>query len=113
MSYDITHYRGDTFQGVTVSFSLSGNPVDLTDASILLQIKANSSDDTAKLEASTTNGKIVITDAANGTFTFLVDEVIDLPPKEYVYDVQVTLASGRVITPIQNSSFTITADVSR
>lgn len=113
MSYAITHYRGDTFLGFTVNLSLSGSPIDLTGASIKMQIKSKDSDADAKYEASTDNGKIEITDAVNGQFKVLEDTIIDLVPKEYKYDVQVTLNTGKVLTPIKNTTFTIEADVTR
>jgi hypothetical protein len=113
MSYPITHYRGDTFPGRAVNISLSGSPIDLTGASIKMQIKSKDSDVEAKLEASTDNGLIVITDAANGSFKFLEDTIIDLVPKEYRYDVQITLSNGKVLTPIKNTTFTIEGDVTR
>lgn len=112
-SYPITHYRGETFLGATINFSLSGTPVDLTGASIKLQIKADESDATAKYEASTDDGKIVISDPANGQFICMANEIIDIVPREYRYDIKVTLASGRVMYPIQNDTFTVTANVTR
>lgn len=46
-----------------------GTPINLTGAKIAMQIRATAGDPVAQAEATTANGKIVLTDAANGVFT--------------------------------------------
>lgn len=104
--YDITIKRGDTWLGANCEFLLNNVAVDLTDATILSQVKRAASDETPVQILATT-----ISDATAGKFT--IDACIfDLSPRAYVYDVQITLASGRVVTPI-DGTLTITSDVSR
>ena len=105
-AYDITHRRGDTYQGAAFSFSLNGSPLDLTGAAVLMQIKKNSADSTAVLEFTEADGTI-----DDNTFA-LSPVIIGVAPRAYVYDLQITLASGRVITPV-SGTFEILSDVSR
>lgn len=102
--------RGDTWSGATVTVTENDVAMDLTDASILMQLKRDACDSSYVLELSTGSG-ITITNAADGQFT--IDAVIiGLTPKNYVYDVQITLASGRIVT-ILEGTFTVEQDVSR
>lgn len=111
MPYDIVTKRGDTYDGCVFTIEYEDHtPLDLTGATILLQIKKSASDDTPVLEFTETDG-ITITDAANGEFQ--IDEVIiDICPKIYKYDIQITLSSGKVKTFIEGD-FTVTSDISR
>lgn len=111
MPFDIVTKRGDTYNGAVFTIEhTSGYPVDLTGASILMQIKKSASDDEPVLEFTETDG-ITITDAVNGQFQ--IDEVIiEILPKIYQYDIQITLSNGKVKTPI-DGTFTVSSDVSR
>ncbi len=97
--------------GVDFEILLNGSPVDLTDATILMQVKRNPSYSTAQLEYSTDLGNIVITEAVNGLVS-LPANIVDIVPRVYVYDLQITLSTGRVITPF-SGTFTVNSDVSR
>lgn len=110
-NFDITVKRGDTFKGLTFEFLLNGSPVDLTSAIIRMQVKKKASDSEAVLEFLTSNNTLVITDAINGVFQ-LPESIIEAVPKVYVYDVEMTLNTGRVITPF-NGNFEVTEDVTR
>ena len=71
--------------------------VDLTGAVITLELKKQTSD-TVVLSATTTNGKIVVTDVTNGNFelTFTEGDMRSLDPK--TYDVGMTIEqNGEVL----------------
>ena len=108
MTIDFISKRGDTFKGAIFTISLSGGgPLDLTDASIISQIKKDCSDIASVFEFT----DITITDPSNGEFQ-LEPVIIDLSPRDYVYDIQIITSDGIVRTPIEGT-FTITNDVSR
>jgi hypothetical protein len=104
---DISHKRGDTWQGwPEVEILLNGEPLDLTGASFRMQARrsATAPDVAFFFEP-------VATEPAEGKFA-VPGAIIEAPAGAYVYDVEITLSSGRVLTPI-SGSFTITPDVSR
>lgn len=111
MAFDINVKRGDTYDGCVFTIEYEDHtPLDLTGASILMQIKKSASDDEPVLEFTDTDG-ITITDAINGEFQ--IDEVIiDILPKIYQYDIQVTLSNGKVKTFVEGK-FTVNSDISR
>ena len=77
-----------TWQGLTVQFLLNDVPVDLTGATIIMQIKKEPCSSTPEIEFTTTDGSIVITNAAEGRFAIGPFE-FDLPPRNYYYDILV------------------------
>ncbi|WP_436715825.1 hypothetical protein U8335_26740 [Roseiconus lacunae] len=107
------HPAGDTWQGVTetVLEYEDESPLNLVDASLLMQIKRRRSDRMPVLELSSDTSDITIVDATGGVFS-IGPQSIDLSPGDYVYDLQVTLRNGDVMTPIQGN-WKITSDVSR
>ena len=105
-------YRGDSWSGKTLQINLNGVPLNLTGASVLMQLKKSGSDDVSAFEFSTANGRIFITNPTTTGFFTINETVINIIPREYVYDMQITLASGKVVTPI-GGKFTIESDVSR
>ena len=110
MATNLSTKRGDTWNGAIFEILLNGSALDLTGATILCQLKKNKSDNTAVVEFTELDG-ITITDAPNGVFR--IDEtIINVVPKAYYYDIQVTLQDGTVITPV-DGTFTVSEDVSR
>lgn len=115
--YHIQTRRGDTYRGSVYSISLSNSdlsafvPLDLTDAVIIMQVKKQKTDDESVLEFSTTDSTIVITDPLSGIFN-TVERIIEVEANKYYYDIQVSLNTGRVITPVDDT-FSITQDVTR
>lgn len=95
------HTRRDTFEGFDLTITLNGVPLDLTGASIRMQLRINTQA-TAVKEFSTTNGSMTITDALNGKFTFN-QQIIDVDANSYYYDMQITLGDGRVYTFLKGS----------
>jgi hypothetical protein len=111
MAFNITHKRGDTWKGLILEVLLNGSPLDLTDATIRMQVKKDSSDDEALLEFTTVNDTVIIGDAPNGLFE-IPETIVDLFPRVYQYDIEIITTTGRVITPF-DGTFTITSDVTR
>lgn len=93
--YDIPPLtRGDTWLGMPglELIDVAGDPVDLTGASIKMQVKENQATETALLEFSTADG-ITIDNAAGGVFSIGKSDV-GVSAGLFVYDVQVTLSNG-------------------
>lgn len=104
------HIKGDTFSGVQFEVLVNAVALDLTDADITMQIRENYSS-ANKIEYSTANAKLEITDAVAGKFTFK-EQIVDVAPKKYVYDIQILLPNGKKHTYIKGV-WVITCDVTR
>jgi hypothetical protein len=104
MTYNFKdHKKGDTFSGVQFSVIVNGQPADLTNAQIRMQLKESvTTIRPAVAEFSVANNKIEITDALAGEF-FFKKQVIDVPAKKYVYDIQIIFANGDIKTWIQGT----------
>ena len=96
------HTKGDTFKAINFTLDEDGTPVDLTGASIRMMVKLNATDTNFALEVSTSSGGMLITDAANGAFTF-EEQIIDIDAAKYVYDIEITDTNGNVNTYIKGS----------
>lgn len=111
MSFDISTKRGDTWQGAQFTISLNSVALDLTGAAIVMQLRKTASDTEVILQFSSSAGSIVITNPTGGAFA-INPVIIDVAPRVYDYDVEITLSDGRVITPI-TGLFEIVKDVTR
>ena len=111
MSQNFQSLQGDTWTGATLQFSIDNVPVDLTGATIKMQLRKSYCDSVVALEFSTDNGSITIDNPDTGHF-IINSTIIDINPRLYVYDVEVTLNTGRVITIIQGT-FNILPTVTR
>jgi hypothetical protein len=111
MSYNLSCPQGDTWSGLTVEFLIADSPVDLTGATIKMQLRKTYCDTAIAHEFSTENGSIVVDAPATGIFA-VEPTIMNISPKQYVYDIEVTLSSGRVIT-IVSGNFLITPTVTR
>lgn len=112
MSLQFTHIKGDTFDEVAFQLKINEEVVDLTGAVIKMQLRKKYSDTTAALSlTSVSSAGITITNAATGQFKINA-QIIDIEVYNYVYDIQITLASGVVKTYVQGG-FNITNEVTR
>ena len=112
MSLQFKHKKGDTFDEVVFQVKINNIVVDLTGATIKMQLRKNYSDTSAALSlTSVSSAGITITDAATGQFK-INSQIIDIEVYNYVYDIQITLASGVVKTYVQGG-FNITNEVTR
>lgn len=102
----ITQTRGDTWAGLLVEILLNGEPLDLTGATTLCQFRRSHTAPEIAKELTVT-----VTNGAAGLLT-IEPTTFEMPPRTYVGDLQLTLSSGRVLTPI-SFSLVLTPDVSR
>lgn len=105
--------RGDTFTKTLAIQDDSGAPQDLTGATVRMHIRESVHADTILAEISTVIGNAVI-DGPNGQIVLNLDAATSaaLPASCLVYDLEITLASGDVWTPI-GGDFRVEADVTR
>ncbi len=102
---DFVTKRGDTFDEVSFTINIDGDPLDLTDAVIRMQLRKSAGAPVAFTP------ELSITDAENGQF--VIDaQIIDIPACVYKYDIEIELASGEVKTWIYGN-FTINDDITR
>lgn len=94
---DWEFYNGDQFGGFQVRCKINSAYSDITDSTVICQIKQNKTDTESVVSLSSANGDITFPDAANGllqiepfNFTYGAGT--------YYYDVQVTYTSGAVKT---------------
>jgi len=107
---NIEHYRGDTFEQIPMVYNLNGNPVNLTNAIIRMQLKKEN-DGVAYLDlTSVGNAGITITNPIGGAFK-INEQDIDIQAGNYVYDIEFNI--GGTIETLIKGEFTITNDVTR
>ena len=88
--------KGDTFEGVTFSITVNGTVLDLTNASIKMDLRLIPTGILAK-RFILGSGLTIVTPPTNGTFT-IDKQVIDLPANTYDYDIEITSADGSINT---------------
>lgn len=108
-TYDISIYNNDTYGGVSFEIIVNSNPLSLVGSSIKMEVRKNR-DDNPIITLTNGNG-ITITDAINGKFE-IDEQILSGNPDDYNYDIQITLASGKVKTYIKGD-FTITGDITQ
>lgn len=95
----------NTFKERTITVIVDGSPLDLTGATVCMQVR----------ERSTTQVvfefPITITDAPNGVLTIAPFNVV-MHPKTYEYDLRITLSDGTILTYIQGN-FPVLTVISR
>jgi hypothetical protein len=112
MSLNFTHIKGDTFDEVAFDIKINDVPVNLTGATIKMQLRKNASDATAALSlTSVSSAGITITDAAQGQFK-INKQIIDIEVFNYSYDIQFTFSGGDVKTYVYGT-FNITPEITR
>lgn len=100
-----THKRGTTFDGFPINVKINGSNLNLTGATILMQLRKEAGGIVA-FEPS-----ITVTNATGGDFK-IDEQIIDIPACNYKYDIQITLSDDTVHTWIEGI-FTITDNISR
>lgn len=103
--YNITVYRGDTWDGFSFTLTRNGGDFDMTGAMALMQVKADKTDETALLE-------ITPTITPEEMLITVLSSAIEIDAGRYFYDIQVTLDGGDIITPIAGR-FNVEQDVTR
>ena len=108
-TYNFTDaYKGDTYDSIDFHLTQNGEDIDLTGAAILIQFKT-SAEASPSLTLTVGSG-ITITDATGGVFR-IDDQIIDINPNTYFYDIQVT-NGGRVDTYL-SGRLQVKTDISR
>jgi hypothetical protein len=112
MALNFTHTKGDTFNEVAFEVKKNGTAINLTGATIKMQLRKLYSDVSAALSlTSASSAGITITNASAGQFK-INEQIIDIEVFNYVYDIQFTLSSGEVKTYVKGG-FNVTPEVTR
>lgn len=112
MSLNFSHIKGDTFDAVNFEIKKDGVAIDLTGATIKMQLRKNANDVSPALSlTSVSSAGITITSATLGQFS-INQQIINIEVGNYQYDIQITLASGVVKTYIAGA-FNITQEITR
>lgn len=112
MALNFTHTKGDTFNEVAFEVKKNGTAINLTGATIKMQLRKQYSDVSAVLSlTSVSSAGITITAPTSGQFKINA-QIIDIEVFNYVYDIQFTLASGEVKTYVKGG-FNVTPEVTR
>jgi hypothetical protein len=97
-TYNINCVDKETFPGVEFSVKRNGSPLNLTGASIELEVRQNYGS-TPVLSFSIGSG-ITVTNLTGGAFK-INEQTINCTPGRYIYDIEITLADATVHTWIQ------------
>jgi len=112
MALNFTHTKGDTFNEVAFEVKKNGTAINLTGATIKMQLRKQYSDVSAVLSlTSVGSAGITITNATAGQFKINA-QIIDIEVFNYVYDIQFTLSNGEVKTYVKGG-FNVTPEVTR
>lgn len=112
MALNFTHTKGDTFSEVAFEVKKNGTAINLTGATIKMQLRKEYSDTSASLSlTSVASAGITITSAVAGQFKINA-QIIDIEVFNYVYDIQFTLSGGEVRTYVKGG-FNVTPEVTR
>lgn len=105
-----TTKRGDTFDGVLFEITVNGTKLDLTGATIKMDMRLNSTGILAK-EFTSGAGITISSPLTDGKFT-LDEQVIDIDAGTYVYDIEITWVGPPVVVKTYISgTWLITQDV--
>ena len=91
--------RGDTYNDVSFTINVNGALQDLTGANIRMWL-TSVGQQPPSADFNTTNGKLLITNAAGGVFKTNIG-IVTLKPGQYYYDIQITFTNGTVKTWIE------------
>lgn len=112
MALNFTHTKGDTFNEVAFEVKKNGTALNLTGATIKMQLRKEYSDVSPTLSlTSVSNAGLTITNATSGHFK-INEQRIDIEVYNYVYDIQFSFASGEVKTYVKGG-FNVTPEVTR
>jgi hypothetical protein len=112
MGLDFRHLKGDTFDIVNFEVKINDQPVNLTGATIKMQLRKDAYDHVTPPTLSFTsvaNNGITITQPLLGKFN-INQQIIDIDVFKYFYDIQITFPTGVVKTYI-NGFFDVLIDV--
>ena len=96
--------RGNTFEQMPFGLFKNNVPIDLTGAKIKMQLRKECNG-VVYLELDQDNG-ITIKDAVNGKFQ-IDEQIINIAPCNYKYDIRITFGDGTVKTWIKGDFLVI------
>lgn len=111
----LTVPQGATFVRTVQWLQADGvTPVSLTGYTAAMQVRKNYAATTAVLSLSSPSSGLSI-DAGTGTTTITITsgQTAALAPGGYVYDLELTLTSGTVVTRLLEGPLTVTPEVTR
>lgn len=111
MSLNFSHIQGDTFEVVNFEVIKNGDPLDLTDAVIRMQLKKECNGIPILSFTSVANAGLTIINAALGLFK-INRQIINIPEFNYSYDIEITFADQTVKTWV-SGSFLVQCDITR
>jgi hypothetical protein len=112
MALNFTHTKGDTFSEVAFEVKKNTVAINLTGATIKMQLRKNYIDVASILAfTSVASAGITITAPTLGQFKINA-QIIDIEVYNYVYDIQFTLSTGEVRTYVKGG-FNVTPEVTR
>ena len=111
MALDFTHKKGDTFEEVNFQMLVNNNPLNLTGATLRMQLRKEYGGIVFLSLTSVASAGITITTPINGLFK-INKQIINIDSANYIYDIELTKADGTVKTYI-NGNFLISNDITR
>jgi hypothetical protein len=111
MALDFTHKKGDTFEAVNFQMLVNTVPLNLTGATLRMQLRKEYGGVVFLSLTSVASVGITITTPASGLFK-INKQIINLDSANYIYDIELIKADGTIKTYI-SGNFYITNDVTR
>ena len=111
MALDFTHIKGDTFEAVNFAVIKNAVAVDLTGATIKMQLKKECGGIPFLSLTTVSSNGLTITNATGGLFK-INKQIINISEYNYLYDIEITFSNGDVKTWIEGI-FTINCDITR
>jgi hypothetical protein len=101
--------QGDTFDGIEYDVTVNGTTIDLTSATIKMDLRTSPTGALVLSLDSDGNGLTILTPPTDGKFT-IDQQIVDVPARTYSYDIEIDFHDGRVKTYI-SGTWPITQDV--
>ena len=97
------HKAGDTWLGLSAQIFLNGSPFNISGALIRMQIRKEKSWPSYAYEWSSTGNSILIIDQGTGGSFYICSGIVDVPARNYYYDIELQMPDGQVITPVEGT----------
>jgi hypothetical protein len=111
MSYNFTHIKGDTFDEMPFAIVKNSVALNLTGATIRMQLRSECGGLIALSLTSVASAGITITNAVGGLFK-INKQIINIASGNYAYDLEILFSDGTVKTWL-SGEFLIECDITR
>jgi hypothetical protein len=111
MSYNFTHIKGDTFDEMPFAIVKNSVALNLTGATIRMQLRRECGGLIALSLTSVASAGITITNAVGGLFK-INKQIINIASGNYAYDLEILFSDGTVKTWL-SGEFLIECDITR